>query len=236
MDRVVARKPGRGQGELDRAIRDLAREERKPDGEPHLGKIARELEQRHGVRLPTAVVRTWRDLAPGPDYVLEYEVRAAARAARRPRPPVAPEVRSVRRTLRLVPGCSLALVEVVHAEVPRFMRAPAYNGRMTGRERYLPTGNPGSALLRVVWRSFLHRSVALTAHSSSLVLQLRAGLPFASVADHAVLRLQGRLLPQADSYRIDRRLVPYRTWLMSFQMIPSKIRCISSLSAFATAT
>ena len=108
---VVARKPRAGQGEIDRSIRDYSR------GRRYLSEIAQAVEWRHKKTLSTGVIRAWLALEPGPDYLREHEARAAERAGRRSRPPVAPEVRAVRKTLRLVPGCSLALVEVVHADV-----------------------------------------------------------------------------------------------------------------------
>ena len=115
---IVARKP-RGQGECDRSIRGLARALLKRHGKPHLAGIAKAVAKRHGVKLPTAVVREWLELEPGPDYTREQEARAAARAARKPRVPVPPEVKELRRTLRLIPGSSLTLIEVSHPKVPQ---------------------------------------------------------------------------------------------------------------------
>ena len=115
---IVARKP-RGQGECDRAVRRLARVLIKRGGRPYLAGIAKSVRREYGVSLSTAVVRAWLDLDPGRDYLREHEARVAARAARRPRVPVAPEVAAVRRTLRLVPGSSLTLIEVEHPDVPQ---------------------------------------------------------------------------------------------------------------------
>ena len=129
---IVARKPLAGQGAIDSSIRGLALALRKEFGGPHLGGIASAIERRHGVRLPTGVIRAWLALEPGPDYVREDEARAAARAARRPRPPVAPEVRAVRSTLRLVPGCSLTLVEVVHAELSQVVLEAEHRRALRG--------------------------------------------------------------------------------------------------------
>ena len=128
---IVARKP-RGQGECDRAVRRLARVLIKRSRKPHLAGIAKVVQRRHGVKLPTAVVRTWLDLEPGPDYVRDHEARAAARAARRPRVPVAPGVAAVRRTLRLVPGASLTLLEVEHPEVPQHVLESEHKRALRG--------------------------------------------------------------------------------------------------------
>ena len=90
---------------------------RKENGKPHLAGIAKEVEKRHGVRLPTGAIRAWLKLAPGPDYLREHEAREAARAAHRPRVPVAPEIAEVRRTLREFRGTTFPLVVVAHPEL-----------------------------------------------------------------------------------------------------------------------
>ena len=128
MQGIVARKP-RGQGECDETIRRLARVLLKRGGRPHLAGVAKSVRRDYGVSLPTAVVRAWLDLEPGADYIREHEARAAARAARKPRVPVAP---AVRRTLRLIPGSSLTLIEVAYPEVPHEVRESEHRRALRG--------------------------------------------------------------------------------------------------------
>ena len=134
---IVARKPAAGQGAIDSSIRGLALALRKNFGGPHLGGIARAIERRHGVRLPTGVIRAWLALEPGPDYVREDEAREAARAARRPRPPVAPEVAAVRRTLRTFRGTVIDLVVVAHSELWATQRAMVEGEYARARRQWL---------------------------------------------------------------------------------------------------
>ena len=145
---VIKEKPV-GQGERDKTIRLFAVWYGKGRGRGHLTKVGKK------VGLPSAVVREWLALPPGPDYVNEREARRAARANRKRRDPT---VRQIRKMLRQTPEPSAASVASAFPGVDRSIieeqiewkhkadaRARYWAKRRGGRKRKDGDGNDSSA-------------------------------------------------------------------------------------------
>ena len=133
--KVVKKKPV-GPGERDQTIRVFAVWYGKGRGGRYLTNVGKK------VGLPSAVVREWLALPPGPDYVNERAARQAARAARRPRNPV---VTAIRRMLREKAQHSAAELAEAFPDVDLAVieEQIEWKGKNEARDRYWAARNAG---------------------------------------------------------------------------------------------